>query len=455
MTLRARVIAIVVGIVAVGMGGLALVAYRLTDDQLDRRADNFLRDRAEEIIGGQRQSPTGRLGDRGGRRNDDIGVGPITTLPSPVDSDSIVQLIDGDGVILGGIGAELPVTADDIRIANDGRTLIRTIELDGESYRMITVDIPGGGAVQIARSTSGDERILSELRWQLVVLAGSLVALAGLAGWLLMRRATEPLEQLTAATERVASTHDLTPLRLARDDEVGRLADSFDEMLVALSRSREQQRQLVQDAGHELRTPLTSLRANIEFMQHAGSLPADQRDDLLAALRDETKALGELVDEIVALASGDERGTGPLVELDLADVVSGAVERFERRSGRTVELHLQSSRVLGDDALLDRAITNLLGNADKFSPPGAPVVVRCADGAVTVRDHGPGFAPDDLPKVFSRFYRSAAARDLPGSGLGLSIVAQVADRHGGTAEARNAPDGGAEVTLRLPRTGQV
>jgi two-component system sensor histidine kinase MprB len=307
-----------------------------------------------------------------------------------------------------------------------------------------------GGAVQVARAIGGDERVLDRLRWQLLALAGGMVVLAGGAGWLLMRRATEPLEQLTAATERVTATRDLTPLRLEGDDEVGRLATSFDEMLVALAESREQQRQLVQDAGHELRTPLTSLRANIEFMQHAGTLPAEQRSELLAALRAETQALGELVDEIVALASGDDTSDAPEAELDLADVVRAAVARFERRTDRTVRVDTEPTRVVGNDAQLDRAITNLLGNADKFSPAGQPIDVRCADGAVTVRDRGPGFAADDLPRVFGRFYRAAAARDLPGSGLGLSIVAQVADQHGGTAEARNADGGGAEVTVRIP-----
>jgi two-component system sensor histidine kinase MprB len=431
------------------MAGLAIVSYRLTDEQLGRRTDDFLRERAEEIVGGQREGPDRRgRGDGNGRGDNDV-VGPVTTLPPLVDSDAIVQIIDGDGVVVEGSGATLPVTDADIKVAQGGRTMIRSITVDGDSYRMVTVDVPGNGAVQVARSVGGDERVLEELRWQLVALAAGLVAAAGVAGWLLMRRATEPLEQLTAATERVTSSRDLTPLRLERDDEVGRLADSFDEMLLALAESREQQRQLVQDAGHELRTPLTSLRANIEFMQHAGSLPDAEREELLDALQAETQALGELVDEIVALASGDDADDATLVELDLADVVVAAVRRFERRSDRTVELVVEPSPVIGNDALLDRAVTNLLGNADKFSPTAEPIEVRCAAGTVTVRDHGPGFDPDDLPKVFGRFYRAPAARDLPGSGLGLSIVAQVADLHGGTAAAANAPGGGAVVTLHL------
>lgn len=449
MTLRARVIAIVVGIVAVGMAGLAIVSYRLTDDQLGRRTDDFLRERADEIVDGQREGPNRR--DRNNGRGDDDAIGPVTTLPPLVDSDAIVQIIDDDGAVVDGSGATLPVTDDDVRIAKGGHTLIRSVTIDGASYRMITVDVPGEGAVQVARAVGGDERVLDELRWQLLALAAGLVVVAGGAGWLLMRRATEPLEQLTAATERVAASNDLTPLRLDRDDEVGRLADSFDEMLLALAESREQQRQLVQDAGHELRTPLTSLRANIEFMQHAGSLPDEQRDELLAALRAETQALGELVNEIVALASGDESAReAPRTDLDFADVVRTAVARFERRTDRAVHLDAEPSPVFGNDALLDRAVSNLLGNADKFSPPGEPIEVYLAAGTLTVRDHGPGFDPADLPKVFGRFYRATGARDLPGSGLGLSIVAQVTEAHDGTATAANAPDGGAVVTLSLP-----
>ncbi|MDJ0771389.1 MAG: HAMP domain-containing sensor histidine kinase [Ilumatobacter sp.] len=450
MTLRARVIAIVAGLVVAGIGAVSLVAYTLADRELTAEADRFLRDRAGELVEGVRPPPgeRNRRGDGDGRDGDGRGDDDVIDF---FDADAIVQTLDRSGDVVVSGGGTLPVDADDVDVAQGGRTIIRDVEIDGEPFRMITTFVGGdGGAVQVARSTDSADSVLSELGWRFAVLGAVLAALAAVAGWLLMRRATKPLEDLTAATERVTATRDLTPLRLDRTDEVGRLADSFDEMLLALSASREQQRRLVQDAGHELRTPLTSLRANIEFLEHAPTMPDHQRAAVLAGLRSETEELGLLVTEVIALASGDADDARPDTELDLADVVTEAVERFRRRHDREVTLTTEPTPLLGNVAMLDRAVTNLLGNAHKFSHPDRPIEVGLTDRTLSVRDHGPGIDPAELDRVFDRFYRSDAARSQPGSGLGLAIVQKVAETHGGSAGARNAPDGGAIVSLTLP-----
>ena len=201
----------------------------------------------------------------------------------------------------------------------------------------------------------------------------------------------------------------------------------------------------MQDAGHELRTPLTSLRANIEFLQRAHDLPADERDALLAGVRSEIEELGDLFNEVMLLATDDVTRAEPDTEIDLAEIVTEAVERFRRRTERTVGLTIEPIELLGNPTLLDRAVTNLLGNAHKFSPPSKPIEVSLADRKVTVRDHGPGFAAADLDRVFDRFYRADDARSQPGSGLGLAIVRQIAEQHGGSVAASNVADGGAVV----------
>ena len=446
MTLRSRVVLIVTSLVVIGIGLASIVAYASARGELGKESDRLLTQRANEVLGGTRAAP--RQGDRDNRRDNDTGQ-----IALSFDADAIAQTLDASGDITASGGGVLPVDATDIAIAAGGGATLRDIEIDGDPYRLYTVhNRADGGAVQVARNISSTDKVLSGLTWRLVALGAALAAIAAAAGWLLMRRTTQPLEDLTAATERVAATRDLTPLRLDRNDEVGRLADSFDQMLVALSVSREQQRRLVQDAGHELRTPLTSLRANIEFLQRAHDLPADERDTLLAGVRSEIEELGDLFDEVMLLATDDVARAEPATEVDLAEIVTEAVERFRRRSERSVNLTVEQTMMTGNPTLLDRAVTNLLGNAHKFSPPGKPIDVTLADRWVTVRDHGPGIAPAELDRVFDRFYRADDARAQPGSGLGLAIVRQIAEQHGGHVKAGNAADGGAEVGFSGSRT---
>ena len=276
MTLRSRVIAIVTVLVVVGVGLASLAAYRATQSELVDETDRFLTTRADELVDGQRQPPPNQRDERDGNRDasdrdendrnendrNDGGSDP-DDIKLASDPDALSQTIDRNGDITATSGRDLPVTDVDRAIADGAKSVIRDITLDESPYRMITAPSEPGGAVQVARDVSATASVLDGLRLRLGVIAVVVAVAAALLGWLLMRRTTRPLEDLTAATERVARTRDLTPLDLDRTDEVGRLADSFDRMLGALALSRDQQQRLVQDAAHELRTPLTSLRANI------------------------------------------------------------------------------------------------------------------------------------------------------------------------------------------------
>ena len=231
------------------------------------------------------------------------------------------------------------------------------------------------------------------------------------------------------------------------------LTQSFNTMLKSLQQSREQQRQLIADAGHELRTPLTSMRTNVELLvadEHSGMLPPGARGQIL---NDVAAQLGEftaLVGDLVALTrdDGNQRPFEPIV---LADVVHASVQRAQRRGpGMVFDVDTDHSEIMGDASTLERAITNLLDNAVKFSPNGGTVRVRLADGVLTVTDQGPGIAEEDLPHIFDRFYRSDRSRNTPGTGLGLSIVAHTVEAHGGSIKASNNPDGGAQFIMKLP-----
>jgi two-component system sensor histidine kinase MprB len=295
-------------------------------------------------------------------------------------------------------------------------------------------------------------RQLAYIAWT-VGIAG--VLLAGLTGWAVATNGLRPVRRLTAAAERVARTDDLTPIAIAGDDELARLTVAFNTMLRSLQASRQRQSQLVADAGHELRTPLTSLRTNLELLTQAdatgGWLPPEARADLLADVRAQIDELSALVGDLVELARDEPMARHP-EPVDLAEVVEAATARVRRRApaGTRIEAGVEPWLVIGEPVLLERAVTNLLDNAVKWGPPDGVIDVRLQGGTLTVRDHGPGIDAQDLPHVFDRFYRSVEARTLPGSGLGLAIVRRTAERHGGTAAAGNAPDGGAVLTLSLP-----
>jgi len=266
------------------------------------------------------------------------------------------------------------------------------------------------------------------------------------------RHAVRPVAELTETAEHVARTRDLSRrIDAEGDDELARLAGSFNTMLEALDASQRAQRQLVADASHELRTPLTSLRTNLEVLGSNGKLEAADRERLRRDLVAQLEELGELVGDLVELARDGEAPSEPLEPLRLDELVAAAVERAQRHAPEVVfAAKLEPCVVAGERARLDRAVANLLDNAAKWSPPGSAVEVRLVDGELTVRDHGPGIDPEDLPHVFDRFYRATAARGRAGSGLGLAIVRHVAERHGGTVRAEAAPGGGALLRLALP-----
>jgi two-component system, OmpR family, sensor histidine kinase MprB len=324
---------------------------------------------------------------------------------------------------------------------------------DGTHVRVYTAAVKSGGAIQVARPLGDTDETLNELALILAAVTLGGVALAAGLGFAVSRAALSPVARLSNAAEQVAATHDLSRRIDARGgDELGRLAEAFNTMLTALERSVQAQRQLVADASHELRTPLTSLRTNIEVLARSDGLPDEQRERLLADVVGELGELTALVGDLVDLARGVEAREGTPRPLRLDRLVESAVERAQARSPSTrFRLDAEPCTVSAVETALERAITNLLDNAVKWSPPGGPVeVLVSVDGEVSVRDHGPGIDPEDQPYVFDRFYRSAAARNLPGSGLGLAIVRQIVEADGGTVQAERAPGGGAVLRLRLP-----
>jgi len=416
-----------------------------TSRQVNADVDRFLQTRSLDISEGRRANSDRPRGNR-------PRLGSVANeVRELVESDAEVQLLDQQGRIVLSSGAVLPVEAIDLAVANRERqSELRTIQIDGESYRIVTRRTEGGGAVQVAKSLSTTNDLLGDLRNELILVGLAMSALAAAIGWSIAQSTTRPLRRLTQQVEAVAETKDLsTPVALDRSDEIGRLSEEFDQLLKTLGASQDQQQRLVQDAAHELRTPLTSVRANIDFLERAADLDPAERQSTLRSIKAELHELSSVLAEVVELAT-DDRPSTSFEPVDLAIVAESALAQFELRSTRTVVRELSSSVVAGDVATLTRAATNLLANAHKYSPDDLPITVGVSNGDLWVADHGPGIAEDERERVFDRFYRSDGDRSAPGSGLGLAIVAKAARAHGGEPWVRTTRGGGATVGFSLP-----
>ncbi len=422
----------------------ALAAYLTVSSQLTRTVDETLLERAHDVV-------TSPLGDRF----------TLDRLPAEafLAADMRIAIVHVDGQqstawVPQGEQTPPPVGEPELAVAQGVEQYsLRTAAVDGEPHRVVAVPAGPQLALVLAQSTQQTERILERMRLVSFVVGGLGIAIATWAGVSVAQAGLRPVRRLTEAAEHVAATQRLDPIEVEGDDELARLAHAFNAMLAALDDARSRQTRLVADAGHELRTPLTSMRTNLDLLAQSdrqGGLPPDERAQLITDVRAQIEELSQLMGDLVEL-SRDDAPTAAQQQIDLADVVRDALGRVRRRApGLTFDADLSSWPVLGEAQLLGRAVTNLLDNAAKYSPPGGTVSVTLRQGVLQVSDEGPGIADEDLPHVFERFYRSSEARGRPGSGLGLAIVRTTAERHGGRVDADRAPSGGARLTLRIP-----
>ena len=438
MTLRARLALAAGGAVAIAVVAASLASYFGMRHELRAQVDRALANRS----GGFDRYPG-------------FGRGPFR-VPQPAfgGAGGYVQFVrqDGASALQEGGDTPLPISKRTLEVANGSRqALFEDLHVNGTHLRVHIVPIRKGFAAQIARPLTEVDRTLRRSAVLLALLGAAGVALAALLGWVVSRAALAPVARLTTMVEEIAATRDLSRrVGATSRDELGRLASRFDEMLGALDSAVSAQRQLVADASHELRTPLTSLRTNVEVLLTRGDRlgEADKArlvHDVVVQIEELTRLIGDLVD----LARDAEPASSEAgVQLD--DLVARAVERAQSFAPGLRFTQVLEPQVLdGVPERLDRAIANLLDNAAKWSPADGTVEVKLAAGELSVRDHGPGIDPDDLPHVFDRFYRARSARSMPGSGLGLSIVRQVVEAHGGTVTAENAEGGGAVFRVRL------
>jgi two-component system sensor histidine kinase MprB len=441
VTFRARLVLLTAAAVALAVVTASAVVYVVVRHELYAPIDNQLHSTAENMLQDRDQSP------------DRLSRSFFFPQPELGGAGGYPQIVQTNGNVILPPRARVPLPTDEtVTDVAAGRrdAYYRDAHVVGTHVRILTFQYLPGAAVEIARPLSEVDAALGRIRWLLVAIAATGIAVAAALGLLVARTALGPVRRLTAATEHVTETGDLSErIPVHGSDELSRLATSFNTMLAALEDSTRAQRQLVADASHELRTPLTSLRTNVEVLAAGRELPPGERERLLHDVIEQTSEMTNLIAELIELARGEQQVSEPEdVRLDI--VAAQAVERVRRdRPGVTFQTDLDESVVHGVPSSIERAVVNLLDNAAKWSPPGGEVDVRVAGGAVSVRDRGPGIADEDLPFVFDRFYRAAAARGMPGSGLGLAIVRQVAESHGGAVTAERADDGGTLMTMRL------
>ena len=385
---------------------------------------------------------------RSGELSAEVGQagGIIVEAVSP--NGAVARVPDETNVLVLEPSDRPPARADGSTATRDG------VDTSGQRYVVVAVPLEDTGYTMVVGRPL--VRVLEVLRVEriivLLVVLGSIVAAAVISG-LVARIGLRPVRALTAAVKHVTETKDFRPIAIDyAAGDLATLTTAFNQMLRSLDSMRERQSRLVADAGHELRTPLTSLTTNVELLASdlaANRLSPAQKGSMLSDVRAQLAELTDLVGDLIRLSRDDTAGAFRLV--DLRDVIWASVERVRRRGqDRVFDVQLDAFYLAGDPDGLERAVTNLLDNAVKWSPPGSTIRVRLRGDRLQVADSGPGIPDADVPYVFDRFFRGETARTTQGTGLGLAIVAKTVEDHGGSVMAGRSDIGGAELTVQLP-----
>ncbi|MFD7879056.1 sensor histidine kinase [Streptomyces sp. NPDC059766] len=479
LPIRARLSMLVAAAVAFAVAAVSVTCWFIVQKKLYEQVNDDLRkmaqparlDQVSDLLAACPQTDDAD-------QNGSNGQGGFNSLRT---QSSYVQLVKADGtpcVAANSVGTVkvTRIDTDVIKNASHSRGIVpdgiirNGTDTDGNAVRVLTtpllVNTPGIGPPQLYRDTAlliavplkSTESTLKDLALVLLLVSGIGVLGAGAAGLAVARAGLRPVDKLTEAVEHVARTEDLSvriPVEDESDDEIARLSRSFNSMTSSLASSRELQQQLIADAGHELRTPLTSLRTNIELLTRSEEtgrpLPEADRKALLASVKAQMTELAALIGDLQELSRSEGQQGERVQVVSLEDTVEAALRRARLRGPElTITSSVDPWYVRAEPTALERAVVNILDNAVKFSPEGGTVEVRLSEGVLTVRDHGPGIPAEELPHVFDRFWRSPSARALPGSGLGLSIVARTVQQAGGEVSLTHATGGGTVATLRLP-----
>lgn len=416
-------------------------------EQLDQQLhDDF--ETAEELL---TRVPDGRLTWAGGEHHDVEGeVRRVYEVWSPA----------GEPLHRSGAAVALPPP----RFASSGSSYrYETIAANGERWRALTAPVSIAGNAVVLRVSRSEERLLYQLREILVVLILGfplVIALAGVGGYILARRALAPIDHLSADARRITAERLHERLSVANpSDEIGRLTAVINETFARLEASFDQLRRFTADASHELRTPLAAVRGIGEAAVAERRTPPEY-EEAIGSMLEEIDRLTNLVDTLLRLSHGDAgtiRLTREPLDLSLlASEVAASLGILAEERQQRITLDLAEGTVVSVDRLVLReAITNVLDNAIKYSPTRSTIAIRVErvddQAVVTITDEGPGIPPEHRERIFHRFFRVdvARSRDAGGTGLGLAIAKWAVDMHGGQITVDSRPSGGSEFRIRL------
>ena len=449
---------LVVTVVAIGIFLLAALATIMQDQM-----DEALLLRASRVEREIRTGDDGRL-DPGDVEAGLLELEPLEEFSSP---GIYVQVRDSNGATVASSAnvqrGELPITPAMLDAVFAGQIDYETLPTGSEELRVLAWPVDAGtgtvGIVVVGQSIRSLE-VVREGMQHLVLVAAAVAALVALVGgWWVTARALGPVADMTRVAREIASTGHFER-RIGgppADDELGRLAATFDEMLGRLEQTLRVQREFLADASHELRGPLMVLRGNLDLLRLG--LPEEERRASVREASDEVQRMSRLASDLLFLAAADAEEVVEQVVVELDSLVQDVWERATSVDAGAHELVLGRHDALvvrGDRTRLEQLLWNLVENALRYTPPGGRVELElraeeeCA--VLSVADTGVGIEPDHLPRIFDRFYRvdRARSRRQGGTGLGLAIVKRVAEAHGGHVDVESRPGRGSRFVVTLP-----
>lgn len=378
------------------------------------------------------------------------------------DQGAIIQVVSLDGKLLQTSGPPVSLPLPEKMDTRSPSVLTWTDPASNDTLRVYSAPVTNNNlslaVVQVARSTDNEQETLHQLLTTLLLGIPMLVAAAGLSGYFLAARALSPIDTITRTARRISAEDLSARLNLpATDDEVGRLAETFDAMLARLDGAFQRERQFTADASHELRTPLAAMQAILNVIREERRSPEDY-EQALDDLTEETNRLHALTEDLLHLARGENRQIAILQNVDLTILlqdIGDSLRPLAESKGLALDFAVSDGLTLsGDSDALIRLFVNLLDNAIKYTPQGriSLTAVQESGGTVkiTIMDTGVGIADEHLPHIFERFYRVDRSRSSGGSGLGLAIASEIVQAHGGTIEVSSRVGEGTTFILRFP-----